>query len=263
MSSRLDSTGEQVARPPFLSALQEELWGDERLETSYQPVTSQKIRAEEILEVLCERHAFPRVDRTGMESSWISAPRLAEMDRFDVGTATLRSDLKTLVEYGYLEADTTGSPYVYRIADSCVDGVAEGTDTETAERMDTETADESPQPPATDTSDSTEMTHVQSPTQPRTYHQIAALIEQANANLTPAQRTVASGFGTGGVVVGLFGVILAVGILSTDPHLVAAGAASLKAGVTMLIGWVWLHFVGFVDGMSDDHDNALSPTAPE
>ncbi|TKX76180.1 agmatinase, partial [Halorubrum sp. SD626R] len=142
---------------------------------------------------------------------------------FAVTEDTLRRDLDTLAEYGYLDADTTGRPYWYSIADSWV--TATTTDVAVEDSGVDLQQPELDVPTATHEADHTE------PDKPiKNYQRVLTLFTAAYANLTSAQQTAASLFGISGVVFGLLGVILVVSGLSVDPQLAAVSGSSLRAG---------------------------------
>lgn len=239
---------------PAVEEIQAAINSDDRIGSNQQPVSRAKSRAREIVEIIGTPGAHRSQETTDQQIMKVCAPGLAENEAFAVGEDTLRNDLNTLTECGYLDVDKSEPPFWYTIADSW------GSSTTTEVDIDTSGA-ASQQSDIDDRRATHETDYVQQGDPLKNYQRVLTLFRAAHANLTPTQQTVASIFGIGGVVVGLFGVLLAISGLSIDPQLVAAGDSSIRAGVAALVGWLWLHFVGLVNAVSDD-DVTLSSSAP-
>ncbi|MCD2201027.1 DUF4386 domain-containing protein [Halobacterium sp. KA-4] len=251
MSAATETNRDQENGPSTVKAIQDAINTDDRIGSDQQPISTMKPRAREIIKIIGTRGDHRSRGTVDQESTGISAPELAEREEFGVGVDTLRNDLRTLVKCSYLNADESERPYRYTIADSWItpattDAVTDGSST-------------SSQGSAIDERISTHETEYAEPSKPiKNYQRVSMLVSAAQANLTPIKHTVASIFGIGGCVVGLFGVLLWVSGLYLSPHLVAAGDSSIQAGLALLFGWFWIHFVGLVNAMSDDEEATLS-----
>lgn len=238
--------------PSSVEALQAAISRDDRIGSDQQPVSRVKSRAKEIVEIIYSPGDDCRREPTDQQARTVCVQELADCEAFAVTEDTLRRDLDTLAEYGYLDADTAGRTYWYTIADSWVPSTttdvavdASGVDLQQPE-LDV--------PTATHEADHTE------PDKPiKNYQRVLTLFTAAYANLTSAQQTVASLFGISGVVFGLLGVSLVVSGLSVDPQLAAVSDSSLRAGVVSLFGWAWLHLVGLVNAVSEDDVTLSNP----
>lgn len=240
--------------PSSVEAIQAAISRDDRIGSDQQPVSRVKSRAKEIVEIIYSPGDGHSREPTDQQARTVCVQELADCEAFAVTEDTLRRDLDTLAEYGYLDADTTGRPYWYSIADSWV--TATTTDVAVEDSGVDLQQPELDVPTATHEADHTE------PDKPiKNYQRVLTLFTAAYANLTSAQQTAASLFGISGVVFGLLGVILVVSGLSVDPQLAAVSGSSLRAGVVSLFGWAWAHFVGLVNAVSED-DVTLSSPAP-
>ena len=250
------STGSETGRGQehyrsAVEAIQAAIGTDDRIGSDQQLISPIKPRMREIIEIIGTQGAHCSPQTSDLESMGISAPELATREDFDVGIDTLRSDLRTPVECGYLDADASDRPYQYMLADSWI--------TRTATDVDPDRSSPPSQDLAIDRGTTTHETAHAEPGEPIKNHQrVFILVSAAQANLTSTQQTVASVFGTVGCVVGLLGVILGVSGLYLDPDLVAAGDSSIRAGLTLLLGWFWLHFDGLVTAVSGDEEVTLS-----
>lgn len=238
-----------TAIEPLLDAIE----CDDRIGTADVPLSHSKRRAYAIIEIMYEWEAYSRSDTSEETVTGVTTPELDETGRFSTTQQTLRQDLKALDTYGYLERESTEPPYQFTIADDWVDV---DIDVEA-----TAAAVESPTDTNVDECISAEMSDdVESPVSPTNYQRVSTLATEAAANLTPAQRLVVAIFGRSGIIVGLgSGGVLVAGT-QLSPHLVAAGESGLLASGTLLFGWLWLHFVGFVAGDTAGREERESPS---
>ena len=253
MSPGLELIEIQSASPSWVKPLQEAIAEDERLNDrrfpdNFQTYSSRRSRSQTILSYISDQYACSDQADEPTNTVEITVSELMATEQFTVSRKTVRDDLARLVAYGYFETETAGNCHTYRVADPWVNGDRDENATsrldEVSERPDAKnrvsTSQEALTPPVEAT---------------RNYHQAVTLFRQGTTNLTSRQRVVASIFGSSGLLVGILGVILIVS--GQDPHLVAAGESSLWAGVTLLIGWLWLQFVGLVEGVQDDQQDVV------
>ncbi|TKX35084.1 DeoR family transcriptional regulator [Halorubrum sp. CGM5_25_10-8B] len=211
-----------------------------------------KSRAKEIVEIIYSPGDDRSREPTDQQARTVCVQELVDCEAFAVTEDTLRRDLDTLAEYGYLDADTTGRTYWYSITDSWVSS----TTTDVA----VEDSGVDLQQPELDVPTATHESDHAEPDDPvKNYQRVLTLFTAAYANLTSAQQTAASLFGISGAVFGLLGVILVVSGLSVDPQLAAVSGSSLRAGVVSLFGWAWVHFVGLVNAVSEDDVTLSNP----
>ena len=239
---------------PPVEAIQAAISRDDRIGSDQQPVSRVKSRAKEIVEIIDLLGDDRSREPTDQQTRTVCVQELAEREAFDVAEDTLRRDLDTLAEHGYLDADTTGRPYWYTIADSWV--TATTTDVAVEDSGVDLQQSEVDVPTATHGAD-----HAEPDGKPKNYQRVLTLFTAAYANLTSAQQTAASLFGISGVVFGLLGVSLVVSGLSVDPQLAAVSDSSLRAGLVSLFGWAWLHFVGLVNAVSEDDVTLSNPAS--
>ncbi|OYR90599.1 agmatinase [Halorubrum sp. E3] len=213
-----------------------------------------KSRAKEIVEIIHSPGDDRSRELTDQQARTVCVQELADHDAFDVTADTLRRDLDTLAEHGYLDTNTTGRPYWYSIADSWASSTTTGVAVDTS-GVESQHSDLDG-PTAADEAD-----HADSADPVKNYQRVLTLFTAAYANLTSAQQTAASLFGIGGVVFGLLGATLVVSGLSVDPQLAAVSGSSLRAGVTSLFGWALLHLVGLVNAVSEDDIMLSSPAS--
>lgn len=239
---------------PPVESIQDAISRDDQIGSDQQPVSRVKSRAKEIVEIIYSPGDDRSREPTDQQTRTVCVQELADRETFDVAEDTLRRDLDTLAECGYLAADTTERPYWYTIADSWA------TSTTTDVALDDSGADlqqsEVDVPTVADEAD-----HAKPDDPVKNYQRVLTLFTAAYTNLTSAQQTGASLFGISGVVFGLLGVILVVSGLSVDPQLAAVSDSSLRAGVVSLFGWAWLHFVGLVNAVSEDDVTLSNPAS--
>jgi len=240
--------------PSPVEAIQAAISCDDRIGPDQQPVSRVETRAKEIVEIIYSLGDDPSREPTDQQTRTVCVQDLAKREAFVVTADTLRRDLETLAEHGYLDADTTGQPYSYTIADFWVSSTAtdvtiedSGVDLQQSD-LDVPTAIH-------------ETDHVVPDATPKNYQRVLTLFTAAYANLTSTQQTAASLFGISGVVFGLLGVILVVSGLSVDPQLAAVSGSSLRAGAVSLFGCAWLHLVGLVNAVSQDDVTLIDPAS--
>jgi len=244
----------QSASPSWVKPLEEAITEDERLNDrrfpdSYQKYSSRRSRSQTILSYIADQYARSDQADEPTETVEITVSELIATEQFAVSRKTVRDDVDRLVAYGYFETETAGNCHTYRVADPWVSG---DRDTNATSRL----ADVSERPKAGNRVSTSQETPTPPVEASRNYQQAVRLFRQGAANLTSRQRVVASIFGSTGPLLGILGAILIVS--GQDPTLVAAGESSLWAGVTLLIGWLWLQFVGLVEGLHDDQQDVLS-----
>jgi hypothetical protein len=237
-----------------VEAIQAAISHDDRIGSDQQPISRVKLRAQEIVEIIYSLGDDRSQEATDQQARTVCVQELAERGAFDVKEDTLRKDLDTLAEHGYLDADTTGRTYWYIIADSWVSSPTTDVDVEDS-GVDLQQS-ELDVPTVADEAD-----HAEPDGTRKNYQRVLTLFTAAYANLTSAQQTAASLFGISGVVFGLLGVILVVSGLSVDPQLAAVSDSSLRAGVVSLFGWTCVHFVGLVNAVSEDDVTLSSPAS--
>jgi len=238
----------QLASPSWVKPLEEAIAEDKRLNDrrfpdNYQKYSSRRSRSQTILSYITDQYAYSDQADEPTDPAELTVSELIATEQFVVSRKTVRDDLERLVAYGYFETETAGNCHTYRVADRWVNG---DRDENTTSRL----AEVSERPDAENHVSTNQETSTPPVEASRNYQQAVILFRQGAANLTSRQRVVASIFGSSGPLVGTLGVILIVS--GQDPHLVAAGESSLWTGVTLLIGWLWLQFVGLVEGVQDD-----------
>ena len=244
----------QLASPSWMKPLQEAIAEDERLNDrrfpdNYQKYSSRRGRSQTILSYIADQYACTEQADEPTETVEITVSELIATEQFAVSRKTVRDDLERLVACGYFEAETGGNCHTYRVADPWING-------DRGENPTSLLADVSERPKAGNRVSASQETPTPPVEASRSYQQAVILFRQGAANLTSRQRVVASIFGFSSPLVGIFGGILIVS--GQDPALVAAGESSLWAGVTLLIGWLWLQFVGLVEDVPDDQQDVLS-----
>jgi hypothetical protein len=240
--------------PSPVEAIQAAISGDDQIGSDKQSISRVETRAKEIVEIIYSLCDDPSEEPTDQQTRTVCVQELADCEAFDVTEDTLRRDLKTLAERGYLDADTTGQPYRYTIADSWIGS--------TATDVAIEDSDADLQQPDPDIPTAThEADDVAPDATPKNYQRVLTLFTTAYTNLTSAQQTAASLFGISGVVFGLLGVILVVSGLSVGPQLAAVSGSSLRAGAVSLFGYAWLHLVGLVNAVSQDDVTLIDPAS--
>ncbi|MDL0135093.1 hypothetical protein [Halobacterium salinarum] len=246
MSSRPENTHPQSNHTELATRLREAIKDNEQITTSHQRISPIKQRAPDIVNCLVQEEADHCQDNDAVEPRGVSAPQLAATDHFSVGEDTLRADLKTLTEYGYLDVETSGTTHWYTIADSWTHPETDNNDTASL----TESI------PTSDT-DPTESTHTDTHNPAQTsvnhsnYQHLSAVFTQGAANLTPKQQSVVSIFAASAPIVGILGLVLIVGGQNGNPYFVAAGEDMIRASVTLLIGWFTLTLAGLAEGHTD------------
>jgi hypothetical protein len=253
MSPGLELIEIQSASPSWVKPLQEAIAEDERLNDrrfpdNLQTYSSRRSRSQTILSYISDQYACSDQADEPTNAVEITVSELMATEQFTVSRKTVREDLDRLVAYGYFETETAGNCHTYWVADPWVNGDRD-------ESATLRLADVSERPDAENRVSTIQETPTPSVEASRNYHQAVTLFKQGATNLTTRQRVVASIFGSSSPLVGILGVILIVS--GQDPNLVAAGESSLWASVTLLIGWLWLQFVGLVEGVPDDQQDVV------
>ncbi|WP_285252962.1 hypothetical protein [Halobacterium salinarum] len=256
MAPRTDLTRYHEDEPSDIKPILDAITQDDRLRTASESFSRLQWRACEICQKMHERGAYLESNTTEETISGVTARELADTGRFSVTQQRLRQSLNKLDNCGYLKSDCTEPPHQFTIAHSCIaaDTAEEATPNSASSPSNQNHEEETP----TATTDDEQLQ-----VSATNYQRASTLAAEAASNLTPRQRLVASLSKTSGAIVGIGSALLLAAGTQLSPHLYAAGESGLLAGATLLLGWLWLLFVGLVEGSSEEsHENvALSGTA--
>jgi hypothetical protein len=234
---------------PILDAITQ----DDRLRTSSKQISYLQMRACEILRLMYEQDAYLEPNTTEESIPGVTARELADTEQFSVTQQSLRQTLNKLDNCGYLKSDRTERPHQFSITRSCIAAdTAEEAKPNSASSSSNQNHENQTPTPATDDE--------QSQTSATNYQRASTLAAEAASNLTPRRRLVASTAKTSGLIVAIGSTILLVAGTQLSPHLYAAGESGFLAGATLLIGWLWLLFVGLVEGGSEASHENVAPS---
>jgi len=253
MVARTNQTRHYDDDPSDIKPILDAITQDDRLRTSSKPLSRLQGRACEILRLMYERDAYPDSNTTEETIPEVTTRELADTERFSVTQQRLRQTLNKLDNCGYLRSDRTEPPHQFSITHSCIaaDTAEEATPNSASSPSNQNHEKQTP----TATTDDEQLQ-----ASATNYQRASTLAAEAASNLTPRHRLVASIAKTSGLVVAIGSTILLVAGTQLSPHLYAAGESGFLAGTTLLIGWLWLLFVGLVKGRSEESHENVAPS---